>query len=169
MSTADTDPTLSTLAELMARRLDGRTVACAESFTAGTLCQALASVEGSGDWFRGGVVSYQADVKHEVLGVRPGPVVEESAAREMAAGVARLLGADAAVATTGVAGPDPQDGRPPGVVVVGWFVDGRAGAETLEVPGDPEDVISRGARAALARLSAALVDTPERNGCGASD
>jgi nicotinamide-nucleotide amidase len=161
MSVADPDPTLETLAELMSRRLGGRQLACAESFTAGALCQALVSVEGSGNWFRGGLVSYQSNVKQELLGVRPGPVVEESAAREMAAGVARLLRADAAVATTGVAGPASQDGRPPGVVIIGWCVDGRTGAETLELPGDPRDIVSRGTRAALAFLSTALVEATD--------
>ena len=163
------DPTLTTLAELMSRRLDGRTVACAESFTAGLLCQSLATVEGSGEWFRGGIVTYQAQVKHDVLGVRPGPVVEEDAAIDMAVGTARLLGSDAAVATTGVAGPTIQDGRPPGVVVIGWVVDGRTGAETMQFGGEPVEIIHRGVRAALARLSAALVDAVDRATCSPAD
>ncbi|UDY37461.1 CinA family protein [Dermatobacter hominis] len=156
MEPAGPDRSLTTLAELAAQRLQGRTLACAESFTAGLLCQAMASVESSSDWFRGGLVSYQSRVKHEVLGVRPGPVVAEAAARDMAVGVARLLDADIAVATTGVAGPTEQDGRPPGEVVIGWMVDGHVGAETLHIPGDPETVIERGARAAIVRLTAAL-------------
>ena len=156
MEHAGPDQSLTALAELAARRLRGRTLACAESFTAGLLCQTMASVEESSDWFRGGVVSYQSEVKHAVLGVGPGPVVAESAAEEMAVGVARLLGADVAIATTGVAGPPEQDGRPPGEVVIGWVVDGRIGSETLHIPGDPETVIERGTRAAIARLTAAL-------------
>ena len=163
MDAAGVDQSLTALAELAAQRLHGRTLACAESFTAGLLCQAMASVESSADWFRGGVVSYQSKVKHDVLRVRPGPVVAEAAAKDMAVGVARLMEADAAVATTGVAGPTEQDGRPPGEVVIGWVVDGHIGAETLHIPGDPETVIERGARAAIARLTAALsgdVDQP---------
>jgi nicotinamide-nucleotide amidase len=156
MTDTGPDDSLTTLAELASRRLHGRTLACAESFTAGLLCQSMAAVEGSADWFRGGIVSYQSEVKHAVLGVRPGPVVAESAARDMAVGVARLLSADVAVATSGVAGPTEQDGRPPGEVVIGWVVDGRIGAETMHIPGDAEMVIERGTRAAIVRLTAAL-------------
>jgi nicotinamide-nucleotide amidase len=150
------EPSLSELAEGAARRLRGRCVACAESFTAGLLCQSLASVERSSDWFCGGVVAYRSRIKHDVLGVRPGPVVTEEAARDMAVGVARLLGADVAVATTGVAGPTEQDGRPPGHVVVGWVVEGRIGSRTLHIEGGPRTVVERGARAALVLLAAAL-------------
>jgi PncC family amidohydrolase len=152
------DPTLQALAALAADRRGDRAVATAESFTAGLLSQALAAVPGSADFFRGGLVAYHSEVKWDVLGVEPGPVVTESAAIQMATGAARLLGADAAVATTGVAGPTDPEGRPPGTVVVGWYVDGRAAAETLFVAGAVEEVVHGGARAALTRLAAALTE-----------
>jgi PncC family amidohydrolase len=150
------DDSVAALAELMSRRRGGRTVACAESFTAGLLSQALASVEGSGEWFAGGVVTYTTASKRSVLGVRAGSVVSEGCAVQMALGAARLFGTDAAVATTGVAGPSEQDGRAPGTVVIGWCVDGVHGAQLLELPGSPEQVIHRGVRAALTSLSGAL-------------
>ena len=50
------------------------------------------------------------------LGVDPGPVVTALAARQMAGGVARLLGADVAISVTGVGGPDEEEGQPPGTV-----------------------------------------------------
>ena len=72
---------------------------------------------------RGGVVAYMTDVKTSVLGVDRGLLDLEGAvhpevAREMARGVVALVGADYGLATTGVAGPDPQDGRPVGEVHV---------------------------------------------------
>ena len=103
-------------AALVAR---GDTIGVAESLTGGLLVQALARAEGSGDWLRGGVVAYARGVKHDVLGVAADKVVSSAAAAEMAGGVRRLLGADVAVAVTGVAGPDHQDGEPPGTVWIG--------------------------------------------------
>lgn len=150
------DSSITTLAELAANWLDGRTLACAESFTAGLICQAMASVESSADWFRGGVVAYQSSIKQDLLGVSPGPVVDEHAAQEMAIGVSRLMRADVAVSTTGVGGPSTQDGVPPGVVVIGWCIGTTTGATTMRIPGDPSTVIERGARAAVVQLTAAL-------------
>jgi nicotinamide-nucleotide amidase len=91
-------------------------VAVAESLTGGELAARFASAPGAGDWFRGGIVAYASDVKYDLLDVPVGPVVSEAAAAAMAAGACRLLGADVSVAVTGVAGPDDQDGEPPGTV-----------------------------------------------------
>lgn len=151
------DPALVVLAQLVGERRRGRHLATAESFTAGLLSQSLAAAPGSSEFFRGGLVAYQTPVKWRVLGVDEGPVVTEAAAAQMATGVAHLLDADAAVATSGVAGPTEQEGRPPGTVVVGWYVDGHAAAETLFVRGGADQVILDGARAALTRLAAVLV------------
>lgn len=116
-------------AEALARELvgllteQGRTVAVAESLTGGLVVAALVSVPGASAVVRGGVVAYATDVKTRVLGVDPELLALEGAvhpevAREMARGVVELVGADLGVATTGVAGPDPQDGRPVGEVHV---------------------------------------------------
>lgn len=155
------DPTIVALAELMSRRRGHRTIACAESFTAGLLSQAMAAVEGSGEWFAGGVVTYGTAQKRSVLGVRSTSVVSEGCAVQMALGAAKLFATDAAVATTGVAGPGDQEGRPPGTVVIGWAVDGRWGATTLELPGRPQEVILRGVRTALTALSRAMTDADD--------
>ncbi len=101
----------------------GTTVATAESLTGGLLGAALTSVPGSSAAYRGGVVSYATDLKHQLLGVDAGLLAERGAvdpdvAAAMATGVRDRLGADHGVATTGVAGPDPQDGRPVGTVWV---------------------------------------------------
>lgn len=95
------------------------TVAVAESLTGGMLASTLAEACGASSWFRGAVVAYASDVKHQLLDVPAGPVVSAPAAEAMAAGVRRLLDADVAVALTGAGGPDSQDGQPPGTVFFG--------------------------------------------------
>ncbi|QGG96527.1 CinA family protein [Actinomarinicola tropica] len=150
-----TDDRTDTAGEI-GRLLGDRLLGCAESFTAGQLAQAFAAAEGSGDWFRGGVVAYRREVKHDVLHVPPGPLVNETTAVAMARGVAELLGVDVAVASTGAAGPDGLDGAPPGTVVIGWIVDGATGARSLHLEGDPAEVCGRGTEAALDLLRAAL-------------
>lgn len=102
----------------------GWTIAVAESLTAGLVAARIASVPGASAVLRGGVVAYATDLKAELLGVdrdllaRVG-AVDPDVARAMAEGVRMRLGATVGLATTGVAGPDPQDGHPPGVVWIG--------------------------------------------------
>lgn len=103
------------LAELEHR---GLTLALAESVTGGLVSGRLTSVPGASNVFRGAVVSYSSEVKFDLLGVDPGPVVGESAARQMAIGARRVLGADLAVSLTGVAGPTEQDDQPVGTLWV---------------------------------------------------
>lgn len=100
----------------------GYRVAVAESLTAGLVSARLASVPGASAWLAGAVVCYGEDVKRELLGVGPGPVVSERAAKEMALGVARLLHAQVGLSLTGVAGPETQDGQPVGTVFIGLYV-----------------------------------------------
>jgi nicotinamide-nucleotide amidase len=102
------------VAKLLVRR--GLTLAVAESLTGGLVSSRLVNVPGASGWFRGGIVSYSTDVKHDLLGVSEGPVVTSEAAAAMAAGVRRRLHADIGLAVTGVAGPDEQEGQPPGTV-----------------------------------------------------
>jgi nicotinamide-nucleotide amidase len=120
----------------------GLTIAVAESLTGGSVAAALSAAPDASTWFKGGIVAYMSEVKHRVLGVRPGPVVSEGAALDMAAGVVALLKADLGLAVTGVGGPDPQDGREPGTV---WFA---VDLSTRKQPllrifeGDPADVVA---------------------------
>lgn len=106
-----------------------RTVAVAESLTGGLVLASLVSVPGASAVVRGGVVAYATDLKARLLGVDRGLLDLEGAvhpevAREMALGIVALVGSDYGVATTGVAGPDPQDGRPVGEVHVAVAADG---------------------------------------------
>jgi nicotinamide-nucleotide amidase len=114
----------------------GLTMATAESMTGGLIAARITDAPGSSDVFRGGVVSYASDVKFDVLGVPEGPVVSEEAARAMAQGACKVLGADVAVSVTGVAGPDEQEGKPVGTVCMGTCVDGVPEAVTIRFPGD---------------------------------
>ncbi|MFJ5234355.1 CinA family protein [Kitasatospora sp. NPDC088391] len=119
---------------LAALRAEGATLAVAESLTGGLLAAALVGVPGASAVFRGSVTAYATELKAAVLGVDPALLAEHGAvhpevARQMAEGVRRLLGADWALATTGVAGPDPQDGQPVGTVHLA--VAGPSGTQTL--------------------------------------
>ncbi len=90
-------------------------VATAESLTGGDVGGAICTVPGASAYYRGGVISYAYEVKAQVLGVDAQLLAREGAvhpavAVQMAVGAARVCGADYAVSTTGVAGPDPADG-----------------------------------------------------------
>jgi nicotinamide-nucleotide amidase len=118
----------------------GLTLAVAESLTGGLVASRVVSVPGSSEWFKGGVVAYDSQVKFDVLDVPEGPVISETAAKAMADGVRRLLGADVGLATTGVAGPAEQEGHPPGTVWLGVAVGDDVDATFLKLPGDRERV-----------------------------
>jgi PncC family amidohydrolase len=151
---------------VVARLTDlGRTVAVAESLTGGLVVSALVSVPGASAAVRGGVVAYMTDVKTVLLDVdadllaRAG-AVDPDVAAAMAVGAARRLDADYGVATTGVAGPDPQDGHPVGEV---WVAVATRGADPV-VEGlrlDPalgrSGIRDAATSAALALLLAALL------------
>lgn len=101
----------------------GLTLGVAESLTGGAVSAAVVAVPGASRVLRGSVTAYDVEVKSDVLGVDPAVVEEHGVvsapvAIAMARGAARVLRADVAVATTGVAGPGPSDGVPAGRVVV---------------------------------------------------
>jgi nicotinamide-nucleotide amidase len=139
----------------------GRTVAAAESLTGGLVTGALTSIAGASVVVRGGVVAYATELKAALLGVpadllaRQGPVDPDVAAA-MADGARRLLGATFGVATTGVAGPGPADGKPQGTVFVA--VAGPAGisCEGRDLAGDRTQVRDGTVRWALSMLVGAL-------------
>jgi nicotinamide-nucleotide amidase len=118
----------------------GLTLGVAESLTGGLMGARFTSVPGASDVFRGGIVSYASDVKFSLLGVPEGPVVSAEAAEAMAAGARRALGADVALATTGVAGPTEQEGQPVGTVFLGLAMDGVTEAQQLQLPGDRQRI-----------------------------
>ena len=130
----DADTMESVVLDLLRSR--GLTLGLAESVTGGLVAGRLTNVAGSSDVLRGSIVSYASEVKFDVLGVTPGPVVSESVAVEMATGARRVLGADVGLALTGVAGPADQDGVKPGTLCVGLALpDGSTQSRTLQLPG----------------------------------
>lgn len=130
------------------------TMATAESCTGGTIASMVTAVAGSSAYFKGGVVSYAASVKEQVLGVtiRYG-IVSEDTALQMAKGAAKVCGADCGVATTGVAGPGSSDGHPQGTVCIAAVVGDCFKSATFHFEGGREDVILQAADAALRLLN----------------
>jgi nicotinamide-nucleotide amidase len=128
------------------------TVGVAESLTGGQLSSRFARAGGASAWFRGGIVAYSADVKRQLLGTRPGPVVSRDAVLDMARGAARILAADLVVAVSGVGGPASQDGLPPGTVWIAVVAGERERAELHRFRGDPDRVCDATCDAAVALL-----------------
>lgn len=143
----------------------GETLAVAESLTGGLVAAEITAAPGASKAFRGSVTAYATELKHEVLGVDAtllavNGAVDPQVAAQMAAGVRKFLGADWGVATTGVAGPEPQDGQPVGTVFVA--VDGPVGTASggsvggkvaaLRLNGDRAEIRMESARSVLALL-----------------
>lgn len=132
----------------------GETVGCAESLTGGELAAQLSGTPGASATFVGGVVSYATAVKRKVLGVTSEHVVTAACAEQMAAGVRTLLGVDWALSTTGVAGPDEQEGQPVGTVYVGLAGPRGTRAVRLALAGDRVAIRAATCTAALDLLHA---------------
>jgi nicotinamide-nucleotide amidase len=119
----------------------GRTVAVAESLTGGLVAAALTDIPGASASFRGGIVSYATELKASLLGVDAAMLARHGAvyapvAAAMADGVRTRLGASYGLATTGVAGPDPQDGQPVGTVHIAVSAAGDTVVRTVALSGD---------------------------------
>ncbi|MEW2613369.1 nicotinamide-nucleotide amidohydrolase family protein [Streptomyces sp. NPDC047880] len=135
----------------------GGTLAVAESLTGGLVAAEITSVPGASKVFRGSVTAYATDLKHDLLQVDAALLaargaVDAQVAAQMAAGVRKALGADWGISTTGVAGPEPQDGQPVGTVFVA--VDGPAGADAGSACGGKVEALRlNGGRAEIRRES----------------
>ncbi|MGC4952625.1 CinA family nicotinamide mononucleotide deamidase-related protein [Actinomadura citrea] len=134
----------------------GETVATAESLTGGLIGAELTATPGSSGTYAGGMVTYATDLKRRLLGV-PGDLLAEhgavhpDVAAGMAAGARDALGATYGLAVTGVAGPDPQDGRPVGTVYIGLAGPGDSltvAGPKLPVPGTGPEI-----RAVIRRMT----------------
>ena len=146
-STPDTVEEIASLAKK--HSLD---VAAAESLTSGSLATRLGAGTDASAWFRGAIVAYAEDAKFSLLGVDPGPVVTANCATQMAQGVSRLFESQVAVAVTGVGGPEPVEGRPPGTVFVAVTVRDKVTCRELHLVGGPEEVLESSTSSALALL-----------------
>lgn len=153
---------MTTAASVVAALRDrGQSVGCAESLTGGLLCGALTSVPGSSAAVVGAVVAYATGLKGSVLGVdahlldRAG-AIDAEVARQMAAGARRVLGCDWGLATTGVAGPAEQHGRPVGTVFVATAWPGGTEVRALQLSGGRDAIRQQAVRAALSLLAEGL-------------
>lgn len=145
-----------------AARRTGVRVAVAESLTSGLIASQLGAAEESSAWFAGGVVAYSSEVKFQVLGVDHGPVITAPCAEQMATGVAQLMGADVAVAVTGVGGPGSEEGQPAGTVFVGGTAGGRTVCERHQLEGeDPAQILTATTLRALDLLARLLAEEGE--------
>lgn len=139
----------------------GLSLGTAESLTGGALAAALVAVPGASAAFEGGVVSYSHAVKTRVLGVDAGLLeragaVDPDVAEAMADGARTALGADLAVSTTGVAGPESHDGKPVGTVHLGLVGPDGTRRACLQLSGDREEIRAQTVRAALRALTGVL-------------
>jgi nicotinamide-nucleotide amidase len=140
----------------------GQTLAVAESLTGGLLAATIVDVPGASAVFRGGLVVYATELKARLAGVPTdllaarGPV-DPDVAGWLAAGARDRCGADWGLGTTGVAGPDPQDGQPVGTVYIGLAgPDGTRTAQRYQLAGDRPAIRRATVAAALALLATAL-------------
>lgn len=127
--------------------LAGLTMSTAESLTGGLLHATLIHPAGASRVMRGGIIAYSNDAKREVLEVPESLLAERGAvdpdvAVAMATGALRALSSSLALSTTGVAGPETQDGIESGTAFVALdFADGREAVVTrLEIGGDRDTV-----------------------------
>lgn len=145
---------------LLAER--GESLAVAESLTGGLVAAELTSVPGASKSFLGSVTAYATALKRDLLGVDGTLLAEHGAvhaevAAQMAAGVRARMGAGWGIATTGVAGPDPQDGQPVGTVFVA--VAGPGGSRKvarLRLNGDRSEIRRESVRSVLELLAGEL-------------
>ncbi len=136
-------------------------VATAESLTGGEVGSAICTVPGASAYYRGGIISYAYGVKTQVLGVDAQLLATEGAvnaqvAAQMAAGAVRVCGADYAVSTTGVAGPDSADGQPVGTVFIGVHTPESCEVFERHYSGDRAQIRAAASADAIALLTRAV-------------
>lgn len=147
------------IAALTARQY---TIAVAESLTGGLLVSELVSAAGASMVVLGGVVAYNTELKHSILGVdvellAARGAVDPDVAAQMAAGARRAFAvagepAHIGISTTGVAGPDPQDGEPVGTVYLGFAIGSEVTTMRLQLEGSRQAIRETAVAASLSGL-----------------
>ena len=162
-------PDGSTIDEQVAKLLTGRTIAVAESCTAGLLAARLTDRPGSSDYFLGGGVVYSNEAKTDLAGVDPALIervgaVSTEVAEALASGIAKRFGASLGIGITGIAGPGGgTPSKPVGTVCVSvWRRDpgsdhgGAFETRQVRLPGDRADIRDRSVTVAMHLLRRAL-------------
>lgn len=141
------------------------TLATAESLTGGLIAATIVEIPGVSAVYRGGLVVYATDLKNRLAGVpqdlldERGPV-DPDVALALAAGARERCGADWGLSTTGVAGPDPQDGKPVGLVYVAVAGPSGAVVRELKLAGGRAEIRSESVTSVLRLLSNRLDEAP---------
>lgn len=137
------------------KRLQGKTLATAESCTGGSIGSALTAVPGASNVYKGGIISYCNEIKAKLLDV-PVEILEQygavsaPVAEAMARGARGVLDTDIAVSVTGLAGPTGDEfGNPVGTVFVGYADDSRCVSRHFLFEGNREEIRSQAVNAAL--------------------
>ena len=148
----------------------GWSIAVAESLTGGLLVAELIRTPGASAVVSGGIVAYSTELKHTLLGVNSGLLaahgpVHADVAAQMAAGVRDRMAvagmpATVGISTTGVAGPDPQDGVPVGTVFLGFAIGADVRAASVQLQGTREDIRSAAVSESLMQLRTLLEAAP---------
>jgi PncC family amidohydrolase len=137
------------------KRLEGKTIVTAESVTGGGIGSALTAVPGSSAVYKGGIISYTNEVKHNLLGVdyallNTFGAVSAPVAEAMALGARKALEADVAVSVTGLAGPGGDEfGNPVGTVFIGFSNEKITSVKECHFTGSREEIREKTIQAAL--------------------
>ncbi len=150
------------LADILVEK--GWRIATAESCTGGLLGSRITDVPGASRYYLGGVIAYDNRVKEKILGVRRETLekygaVSEKCAGEMAEGVARLMGANVAIATTGIAGPSGgTEEKPIGTVFIAYYILGKTHVERKRFHGSRVEIKEKIVERAISQLWGLLRD-----------
>lgn len=139
----------------------GATVATAESLTGGLVCANLVSVAGASDVVLGGIVAYAPRAKIDLLGVDAALIashgtVDAEVAAQLAIGAREKFGATYGLSTTGVAGPDPSEGKPVGTVHLAIAGPDGVSSTELQLEGDRDTIRTSTVEVVLSQLVARL-------------
>ena len=151
---------MMTTASKVISALAGKSLVTAESLTGGGIGAALTAVSGASKVFKGGIISYTDQVKHQLLGVSVDILsvfgaVSAPVAEAMAVGARKALQADVAVAVTGLAGPDGDEfGHSVGTVFIGYADESGSTVGEYHFFGDREAVRNQTIEAALQMILA---------------
>ncbi|MCC2253264.1 nicotinamide-nucleotide amidohydrolase family protein [Ruminococcus sp. CLA-AA-H200] len=157
--------------ERLVRLLAGRnlTVTTAESCTGGLIAATIVNAPGASDVLNEGYVTYSNEAKERLVGVKKETLeqygaVSEQTAREMAEGAARAAGSDAALSSTGIAGPGGgTKEKPVGLVYVGCYLNGKTAVRECRFSGDRMENRLHTAETAIGMLLDALENGDVKN------
>ncbi|GGN53280.1 competence damage-inducible protein A [Actinoplanes lobatus] len=143
----------------------GQTVATVESLTGGLVAATIVEIPGVSAVYRGGLVVYSTELKARLAGVPEGLLAERGpvdgdVAAALAEGARERCGADWGVATTGVAGPEPQDGKPVGLVFVAVAGPSGTRVRELKLDGNRAAIRTESVTAVLQLLTDSLRSAP---------